>query len=79
MLALITVAASILPALLGGAVVVESIFGIPGIGKLAVDAVNQRDREMTLALTFINGLIGLLSMLLRDVLYAVADPRVTYD
>ncbi|HLL89281.1 MAG TPA: ABC transporter permease [Tepidisphaeraceae bacterium] len=79
LLSLITVAAAILPALLGGSVVVETIFGIPGMGKLSVDAVSQRDRELVLGLTFVSGLLGLTSMLIRDVLYAVADPRVTYD
>ncbi len=79
LLALITVAAGILPALLGGAIVVESIFGIPGMGKLGVDAINQRDREMVLAVTLVGGFIGLTSMLVRDLLYAVADPRVTYN
>ncbi|MGA2232514.1 MAG: ABC transporter permease [Tepidisphaeraceae bacterium] len=78
-LALITVAASILPALLSGSVVVESIFSIPGMGKLAVEAVENRDRELVLAVTLIGGIIGLLSQLLRDVLYAIADPRVAYD
>lgn len=79
LLALITVAAAILPSLLGGSIVVETIFGLPGMGKLSVDAVSLRDRELVLGLTFIGGLIGLASMVLRDVLYAFADPRVTYD
>jgi len=79
LLALITVAASILPALLSGAVVVETIFSLPGMGKLGVEAVQARDREVVLATTFVAGLIGLLSQILRDLLYAVADPRVSYD
>jgi ABC-type dipeptide/oligopeptide/nickel transport system permease component len=78
-LALITVAASILPAMLSGSVVVESIFSIPGMGKLGVEAVENRDRELVLAVTLIGGLLGLLSTILRDVLYAMADPRVTYE
>jgi len=79
LLALITIAASILPALLSGSVVVETIFSIPGMGKIAVEAVQNRDRELTLAVTLIGGVITLLSQILRDVLYAVADPRVAYD
>jgi len=79
LLSLITVAAAILPSLLGGSIVVETIFGLPGMGKLSVDAVSLRDRELVLGLTFVGGLIGLTSMVLRDVLYAMADPRVTYD
>jgi peptide/nickel transport system permease protein len=78
-LALITVAANILPALISGSVVVETIFSIPGMGKLDVEAVQNNDRELVMAVTLIGGVIILLSQLLRDVLYAMADPRVTYD
>jgi ABC-type dipeptide/oligopeptide/nickel transport system permease component len=78
-LALITVAASILPALLSGSVIVESIFSIPGMGKLGVEAVENRDRELVLAITLIGGVLGLLSTILRDILYAMADPRVSYE
>jgi ABC-type dipeptide/oligopeptide/nickel transport system permease component len=78
-LSLITIAASILPAMIGGSVVVESIFSVPGMGKLLVDAVIARDRELVLAITFIGGIIGVLSTLLRDIFYAIADPRVAYD
>ncbi|MEX0653166.1 MAG: ABC transporter permease, partial [Phycisphaeraceae bacterium] len=79
LLALITVAASILPALLGGSVVIEKIFSIPGMGRLAVDAVLARDREVVLAVTLIGGFIGLAAELIRDICYAIADPRVSYE
>jgi microcin C transport system permease protein len=78
-LALITVAAGILPALLSGAVVVETIFSIPGMGRLGVQAVQARDREVVLAVTLIGGFVVLISQIIRDLLYAIADPRVTYD
>src|ERR1700722_10575641 len=78
-LSLITVAASILPAMIGGSVIVETIFSVPGMGQLLVNAVIARDRELVLAITFIGGVIGVLSTLLRDILYAAADPRVVYD
>ena len=79
LLALITVAANILPALLGGSIIVESIFSIPGMGRLGVESVQFRDREVVLAVTLIGGIVGLLSQILRDILYAMADPRVRYD
>jgi ABC-type dipeptide/oligopeptide/nickel transport system permease component len=79
LLALITVAANILPAMIGGSVIVEKIFSIPGMGRLAVESVYFRDREVVLAVTLIGGLVGLLSQILRDILYALADPRVRYD
>lgn len=78
-LPLITMAASILPALFVGSVVVETIFSIPGMGRLGVQAAFEKDRELVLAVTLVAGLLGLLSELLRDICYAVADPRVSYE
>jgi len=79
LLPLITVAAGILPGLLVGSVIVESIFSIPGMGKLTIDAIYARDRELVLAGTLIGGLLSLFCILLADLAYAVADPRVSYD
>lgn len=79
LLPLITVAAGIIPGLLGGAVIVETMFSIPGMGKLSVDAVFARDRELVLAGTLVIGLLGLLCRLVTDLCYAVADPRVSYE
>jgi peptide/nickel transport system permease protein len=79
LLPLITVAASLLPSLLAGSVIVESIFSIEGMGKLAVEAVQTRDRELVLSITLIGGLLTLLGYLLADLLYALADPRVSYE
>jgi len=76
---LITVSASLIPSLLAGSVIVESIFSIDGMGKLAVEAVQGRDREMVLSITLISGLLTLVSYILADVLYALVDPRVSYD
>jgi peptide/nickel transport system permease protein len=79
LLPLITVAASLLPSLLAGSVIVESIFSIEGMGKLAVEAVKTRDRELVLSITLIGGVLTLLGYLIADLLYAIADPRVSYD
>ena len=76
---LITVAAHILPSLLAGSVIVESIFGIQGMGKLTVEAITLRDREVVLTTTLISGLLGLAGYLIADILYAIADPRVSYE
>jgi microcin C transport system permease protein len=76
---LITVGAHILPAMIAGAVIVERIFGINGMGNLFVDAVMQRDREIVLAGTLVSGALGLLGYLLADIGYAIADPRVSYE
>jgi microcin C transport system permease protein len=79
LLPLITVGAHLLPALITGSVVVESIFSINGMGKLTIDAINTRDRELFLSTTLVAGLLGLVGYLLADILYAVADPRVSYE
>jgi len=79
LLPLITVAAGILPGLLVGSVIVEKIFSIPGMGKLTIDAIFARDRELVLAGTLMGGLLGLACLLIADLCYAVVDPRVSYD
>ena len=79
LLPLITVSAGVLPALLGGSVIVETIFSIDGMGKLAVEAVKGRDRELVLSLTLISGFLTLVGYLAADLCYAVADPRVSYE
>ena len=78
-LPLITMASGIIPAMFVGSVVVETIFSINGMGRLAVEAAFEKDRELIMATTLIAGMLGLLSELLRDVCYASADPRVSYD
>ncbi|MCX4188958.1 ABC transporter permease [Methylophaga sp. OBS3] len=79
LLPLITVSATLLPSLLAGSVIVESIFSIDGMGKLAVEAVQTRDRELVLSVTLISGVLTLIGYLLADIAYAIVDPRVSYD
>ncbi|MFN4263254.1 MAG: ABC transporter permease [Thioalkalivibrionaceae bacterium] len=79
LLPLITVSATLLPSLLAGSVIVEAIFSIDGMGKLAIEAVQTRDRELVLAVALLSGVLTLVGYLLADVAYAIADPRVSYD
>ena len=79
LLPLITVAAGIVPGLLGGSLIVEKIFSIPGMGLLTLDAIFARDRDLVLAGALISGVISLVSILVADLCYAIADPRVSYD
>ena len=79
LLPLITVSATLLPSLLAGSVIIESLFSIDGMGKLAIEAVQTRDRELVLSVTLISGLLTLAGYLLADIAYAIADPRVSYD
>lgn len=79
LLPLITSSAGLLPSLLAGSVIVESIFSINGMGQLAVEAVKGRDRELVLSITWISGFLTLIGYLIADFCYTLADPRVTYD
>ncbi len=79
LLPLITLLAGLLPSLIGGSVIVESLFSIDGMGRLAIEAVSARDRELILSLTMISGLLTLAGYLFADLCYAIADPRVSYD
>lgn len=78
-LPLITMATSLIPALFVGSVVVEEIFSINGMGRLAVEAAFAKDRELVMATTLFAGVLGLASQLIRDICYAIADPRVSYE
>lgn len=79
LLPLITMFASIFPAMLAGSVVVEQIFSVPGMGRLVLEAINERDRDLLLANALMVGAVNLLALLLADILYALADPRITFD
>lgn len=78
-LPLITMAATILPGLIGGAVIVESIFSINGMGKLMVDSIFLKDQDIVMAEALVVGVVTLASLLVADVCYAIADPRVSYE
>lgn len=64
--------------LLGGAVVVESVFAINGVGRLMVQAINARDFPMVQGTVFVVAITFVLINLLVDLLYAAADPRISY-
>jgi peptide/nickel transport system permease protein len=68
-----------LPHLLGGAVILEQIFTWPGMGRLFFEAIGRRDYDTIMGLVLIFSILTLLGQLLADVLYAVVDPRVTYQ
>lgn len=74
---LVTLLGLTLPSLLGGAVILEQIFGWPGMGRLFFEAIGQRDYDTIMGLTLMFSVLTLLGQLLADVLYAVVDPRVT--
>ncbi len=66
----------LLPALLGGSVIIESIFAYPGMGRLGYEAVMERDYPVLVTLNFVVAALVLLGTLVADLLYAAVDPRV---
>ena len=78
LLPVITIAGFLVPLLIGGAVVVEYVFALPGMGRLAVDSVFARDYPVILTITIFSSIAVIVGNLFADVLYAVADPRIRY-
>jgi peptide/nickel transport system permease protein len=79
LLPVITLLGLYLPLLFSGSVFVEVIFSWPGMGRVIVDAIFQRDYPLVMATSFIFALVVVLGSLVADILYAVADPRIRYD
>lgn len=79
LLPLITIATGIIPGLIGGSVIIETMFSIKGMGELAFRSTLARDLPVMQALGLISGVLVLVSYLITDLCYAVADPRVSYD
>ncbi len=64
--------------LIGGLVIVEEVFGIPGLGRLVIYSISKRDYPLVLGVVFFIALSFLVINLLVDILYAVIDPRISY-
>ena len=62
--------------IMGGSLVVESIFAIPGMGSLMISSINTNDHYLTIASLLIYSLVSLMTVLIVDLLYALVDPRV---
>lgn len=76
---ILTLFATFLPSLLGGSVLVEYLFGIPGMGRLSWECIEQKDFPTLMALIYIDALVVMVSILLTDILYVVADPRISFE
>jgi peptide/nickel transport system permease protein len=78
LLPIITVFANIFPAAIGGSVILETIFTIPGMGSEAISAIQNNNYPMIIAVLTITGVLTLIGYLVSDILYALVDPRITY-
>lgn len=68
-----------IPYLIGGSVIIERVFAIEGMGLETFEAIRGRDYNWILAVSFLTALLTLFGILLSDVLYAIVDPRITYE
>ena len=75
---IITIAAGLLPALIGGSIIIESIFTIPGLGLLEFNALTARDYPVILAGFTITAVLTLGGILIADILYSLVDPRIAF-
>ena len=76
---MITLFAGLLPSLVGGSILVEYVFNIPGMGSLSMLALSSRDIPLLMALFAFGGVLTLLGILLADILYVIADPRINFE
>ena len=74
----ITLAGLQFPFLLGGAIITEQIFNWPGMGRLAVEAITQRDYPTIMGINLLAAVMVIIGNLIADVLYGVVDPRIRY-
>lgn len=79
LLPVVTLLGQALPHLIGGSVVIERVFGIPGMGLLAFDAVANRDHPVVMGVATLAALVTMASVLVSDLLYAWADPRIRLE
>jgi len=75
----LTLFASVLPFLIGGSVVVEVIFDVPGMGRYAYEGLLRRDYNVVMATTLVSAVMTLVGILLSDLAYAWADPRIRFE
>ena len=73
---MITVAGLQFPTLLGGALVAETVFTWPGMGRLFLDSIGYRDYPVVMGILMFSATMVLIGSLLADILYAVVDPRI---
>lgn len=79
MIPILTLLATLLPSLIGGSVVIEVIFGIPGMGLFMFQSITLRDYNAVMAVLLLSSGLTLVGMLLSDLAYAAVDPRISFD
>ena len=76
---IVTVLSGSIPFMIGGSVVVEKVFGWPGLGTLMINSITSRDYPVIMGISVVIAIVVLVTNLLVDILYAYLDPRITYN
>ncbi len=76
---IVTLLGLTLPGLIGGSVIVEQIFGIRGMGFLALEAIRLPDYPLVITIVAFTGLLTMIGVLVSDILYAILDPRIRLE
>lgn len=79
MIPILTLLGSLLPVLIGGSVIIEVIFNIPGMGLYLFESITARDYNAIMAVLLISSVLTLLGLLVSDLSYALVDPRISFD
>ena len=75
-LPILTSTVAVLPMLFLGSLVMESFFGIPGLGSFTIDAINAQDFAIVRTMVFVGTVLYVIGLILTDVAYTIADPRI---
>jgi peptide/nickel transport system permease protein len=75
----ITIFGFMIPGLIGGSIIMETVFAWPGIGQLAYQAILARDYPVLMTLNTIAAVLTLVGNFIADILYGIADPRIRYE
>ena len=79
MIPILTGAVVVLPMLFMGSLILESFFGIPGLGSYTIDAINAQDFAIVRAMVFLGSVLYIIGLVLTDISYTLVDPRVRLD
>ncbi|KKK72111.1 hypothetical protein LCGC14_2907150, partial [marine sediment metagenome] len=79
MIPILTGAVVVLPTLFMGSLILESFFGIPGLGSYTIDAIQAQDFAIVRAMVFLGSVLYILGLVLTDISYTLVDPRVRLD
>jgi peptide/nickel transport system permease protein len=73
---ILTGSVTVIPLLFMGSLISESFFGIPGLGSYTIEAIQSQDFAIVRAMVFIGSVLYLVGLILTDIAYTIADPRV---